>query len=245
MAIARVSATMWSNATVRQLSGGGNNYVEKIANAAIAAGTTLVAGVQIIGDKVPTFSDDVNGAWAGGNIWLPAASGALGARWGLAWFPNSAAGTPTIRATLPDDTVNRSIAIAAYTGLDLTSPIILVGGNNGVSAEGSSDSAMDPGAITSTTDALFIGLAAWSSPAGAATAGASFTGYQITNGDYEWAIEDRIVTGGATVNPSWSNKTFWKALGIALKAASTGSSGNPHASKQANGGFNELSGNIR
>lgn len=219
MAITRSAGNVWIS--TRTLSGGGPTYVERTAVSAVAAGDLLVAAVQIMGNKTCTFSDTVNGAWAGGDVYIPAASGALGARWAIGWFPNSAAGSPTVRATLPDDTVNRTIAWSSYSGVATTSPK----DGTEVYADGSSDSAMNPGTITSTGDALFIGLAAWSSPAGNPTPAASFTDTQITSGDYAWAMEDRIVTGANTIAPSWSNKTFWRAIGIAFKSAGGGGGG--------------------
>lgn len=219
MAILLDSNTAWIGNRV--LSGGGPVYAEQACGAAVGVGTFLVAAMQIMGDKVVTFSDSVNGAWPGGNIHEPAANGALGARWAIGWFENSAAGTPVIRGTLPDDTVNRTIRVAAYTGVATTS----AKDGTATTANNTSDSPMNPGSITSTGDALFIGLTCWSSPAGTPTPAASFTAYHDTLGDYNWSIEDRIVTGAATVAPSWSNKTFWQALGIAFKSAGGGGGG--------------------
>lgn len=216
-----VAANKWLSA--RALSSVGTGYVERSFVDSVQAGSLIVAAVQIMGDQVPTFSDTVNGAWPGGNVYVPTFSDTLSARWAFGWIENSGAGAMTVRATLPDDTNNRSIMIAEITGMATSSAL----DGTPTFADGSSDSAMAPGNITSTGDAVFIGIAAWSWPAGEPTAGSGFTATHNTDGDYKWSVEDQIVTGAATINPSWSNKTFWRAMGIAFKAAAGGDSTPP------------------
>jgi hypothetical protein len=217
MAIARVTNNTWLSA--RALSGAATSYVERAFVDNVQAGSLLVAVAQVMGNKSVTFSDSQGNAWV--TAIEPAYSGALGVRYAIGYASNASAGATTVRATYPDDASNRSIVIMEYTGCATASPV----DGTATSATGSSDTPMAPGNITSTGDAVFIGAAVYASPAGTPTPGTDFTGYERTqDGDYTINIEDRIVSGAATINPAWSNKTFWLALGIAFKAAAGGSS---------------------
>lgn len=214
MAITRVTGNSFSDLLwASALSGDGTGYVEKAFANPVTAGSLLVAAVQVNGNKTPTFSDGVN-TWQTGI--LSAYSGALDVRIAIGYAMNASAGATTVRATFEDDTKNRSIIIAEYAGVATASAV----DGTPTSASGSSDSAMAPGAITSTGDALFIGFALYSSPPGTPTPATNFTGYEASPASaYTLNVEDRIATGAGAINPSWSNKTFWLATGIAFKAA--------------------------
>ncbi len=88
--------------------------------------------------------------------------------------------------------------------------------------------APSPGSITSTGDALFVGaVAIGSSALITITENASYSLiYEEQNGatSMTGSVIDRIITGAATDNPSWSAPTTekWAAAGVAYKAASSG-----------------------
>ena len=214
MAIAIVAGNDWIVGTAHP-----GTSVSKALGVSTTAGSLLVAITQTFtNEAAPTFSDDRGNTWASGVS--VAYSGALGCRFDLGYALVGSAGATTITATGTAST-NRDIIVAEFTGAASTSVV----DGTPVTASGSSTSAMDPGAITTTTAGVIIGAAIYSSPSGTPTpASGSYTGYNVaTSGDYDFNVCHRITTGALTAeHPSWSSKDFWMALGIAFKAASGG-----------------------
>jgi hypothetical protein len=189
----------------------------------VTAGSLLVAVCLMTNtDEAQTVSDGTN-TWTSNAIRLWHGNLAVGIQIGYA--ANAVAGATTVTCSSAAG-VNRSIYVCEYAGVATTSPV------DGTPVSASSDgtaSNPDPGGITSTGGAVFIGAGVLY-PAGAATEGVGYT-EQVEStagiGGLQVNIEDQIFSSAQTnQHPKYDNDfNYWPMLGIAFKEASGGGGG--------------------
>lgn len=158
-----------------------------------------------------------NGAW----IWY-----AKNANAGLTSITNSSASA-----------IDRQLVIMEYSGVDATSP---VDGTPVKNDANGSTSQPDPGAITTTGDAVLIGVAIMY-PNANPTAATNYTKQydSAPSGFQNLEIEDWIATGAQVNNhPLWAtNEDYWQAFGFAFKAATVAAPATPTQPWQQHGGM--------
>lgn len=177
---------------------------------AVAAGATLicfVTGNHATQGIVTGASDDVNGgAWT--KFGPTVNSGGLALALTAWYFPNSAAGTPTVTATFTLSVSARSMACGSYTGL-ATSSTFDVGAGQGQTNPGTASNAISTGATAATAQANELAVAYTMVQNGTTiTAGTTLAWTQRLNtsvgATYQLQVEDFNVASPATVTATWT-----------------------------------------
>lgn len=229
MAITRATGNAW----LENSTSGGTSISRAFVNN-VQAGSLLVAMAATAANETVTFSDGVN-TWVSNAVSVR--QGNLSTNIQIGYAVNAAAGATTVTASSASN-VNRSIEICEYLGVATSSPVDGTAVTN--TADGSTSNP-DPGAITSTGGAVFIGAGVLY-PTGAATVGTGYTG-QIEStawGSYQLNVEDQIFATAQTGHhPKYnSNFDYWAMIGIAFKAASGGGGATTQLlTSSNNGGF--------
>ncbi len=176
--------------------GGGATTLTFTYGSAVLAGSLLRCFITSTGGTpVSGVSDSVNGAWT----LAKAVDEASNFSTSEYYFPNSAAGTPTITVTYSGSTATRKIIASEYTGIALTNPVDVTAGDEQQNT-GTGTDAVTSGPTTSV--AQNGSLAVGSSLCDVTTAlqyGTGFTGRSNqVQSNYASASEDKTVNAGDT-----------------------------------------------
>lgn len=123
------------------------------------------------GNTITSVADDVNGAWT-----AAVNRAATAARTGIYYFPNSAAGNPTITLTI-SGTSPRDMNVSAWSGIQTSSTLNTTG-----NAGNTSTTSQTHGSITPSASSLIIASLGAGSATGGSTLNTGFTALNIDAG---------------------------------------------------------------
>jgi hypothetical protein len=218
VAITRPAGNTWLSTNTTN----GANLARAFANN-VTAGSLLVAVATRLNSETHTFTDTQGNTWT---VLDSQDSGALGSGVVIAYAMNAIAGATTV--TVASSTVQaRGLYICEYAGVATTSAV------DGTPVKANSDagspSAVDPGGVTTTGDAVLIGVGYTYPGSDANTPATNYTkqAEQTYSSFYNLSIQDWIATGGQSNNhASWTpNRDYWIAFGFAFKTAGGGGGG--------------------
>jgi hypothetical protein len=218
MAIERAASNTW----LTGLTADATSFNKAFA-VDVTAGSLLVAVTSIVGNDVgtsATMTDTQSNTWTlAATYYMSLLTGTLSV-----WYAENAAAGATTVTTASSLNQDRFIAICEYKGAATSSP---VDGSIAQDFNTSGTVEIDPGPITSTGDAVFIGAAITTSVASVAENTGYTRQYAADPGGawYPVRIEDAILSGAQTSSPKWTDTLqYWCAIGVAFKAASGGAS---------------------
>ncbi len=179
---------------------------------AVSAGSLLVCAVATFNEAGLGVSDSINGVWTQVGTYITSA----GQRLSLWYFPNSAAGTPTVTVS-PDGTAYISFAIHEYTGAMTVAPLRSSSTNTGLSTTPSS------GSVTTTAGELsFAAYCQVDTALSSATVASPYTireNYLATSVEGLGTADDVAAPGDEAATFTLSNSVNWLAFGASFKAA--------------------------